>query len=133
MAIKAHELQPKQSSFSINGTVYELYPFSLSKRIWAQLHFSTDKEEANGLKVLSEKLADFKNFDTLAEVIHYLLKDKDDFKNPYELLQYAEKNGGLKTYHKMYKALCECLGLSEPQMEDVENALEVKKSLAIVR
>lgn len=133
MAIKIHELNPLDSYFEINDVRYELHAISLAKRIYIDNYFGTQEkgEEPNGIATLKEKIQNFGNFEALSEIIFYLMKDNTKFKNAKDLLEHAEKDNGLTTFKLMYVALCECVGLSEPQLNEMANEIETKKSRAM--
>ena len=133
MAIKIHELNPLDSYFELNGERYELHSITLAKRIYIDNYFGTQEkgEEPNGVATLTKNLESFGNFEALSEIIFYLMKDKEKFKHAKDLLAHAEKDGGTRTFELMYVALCECVGLSEPQLDEMANEIETKKSQTI--
>ena len=125
MAISAESLRSRPSSFILNETRYELNPFDLGAQIYFASIYKT--ENRNGLEVLAEKLSDFGNFKDICTVVLYLLKDKRDFKNEKALQAAIEADGKYKKLTEIYEAVVECLGVSQPQKDELYNEIEAGK------
>lgn len=134
MSIPFHELSPSCLSFELNKKEYEIRPFDLTAQVWARCEFAT-KDQQDGLVVLSELIQDMNNFDALLKSIWHLLKRKRDFGYYEEFVhqidsgdQDSDKN---KLLSKLYTIFTTALQISQPNMDDIEEDLELKKSLMV--
>ena len=129
MKVALKDLKPKQSHITINNKEYALKPFTLSIRIWAENYFATP-ENKNGLQVLSERIGGLElnpddALDAVCRTCFKLLIDKKDFTD-YE--NFVDKVDNYNNLMQLYKALCECIGLGNPDLSKQEQEqLEVKK------
>jgi len=135
MSIAYKDLKPSDATFVMNKKEYELRPFDLTAQVWASEFFAT-KEQPNGLITLSEKIADFGNFSALYNCIWHLLKRKRDFNHFSSFLSQVEKGDEDKDSTgltgDMYRAFVKTLGVSQPQLENIQEELELKKQSTAV-
>ena len=133
MAINYSDLNPTESEIELNSVTFQLRPFDLTAQTWAFNHFAT-ADEKNGLTVLTTRIQDVNDFDALLDTIWHLLKGKMHFNNSKESFFKAVE----KLDHKYIKsmemrtALNECLGVSQPMIEEFKGDIELKKSLTAV-
>lgn len=129
MAVELKDLKPKASKITIDGKNYELKPFTLSIRIWAEDYFKTP-EQKSGIQELSNLLAGIEAnpdaaLDAACKTCFKLLVDKEDFGN---VEKFIDKVGNYNNLMQMYKALCECIGLGNPELSlQEQEQLEIKK------
>lgn len=133
MAISYKDLNPTESSFTLNGVEYFLRPFDLVARVWASDYFATP-ENKEGLYVLSELVQDFSSFEAIYRCAWHLLKRKRDF-DTYENFVKAIEAGDeardqVTVTSDIYNAFVKTLGVSEPQMEKYREDMEIKKQSA---
>ena len=132
MSIPFYELNPTCLSFKLNGNEYEIRPFDLTAQVWARCEFAT-KDESDGLVVLSELIQDMNNFDPLLKSIWHLLKRKRDFGFYEEFVLRIDKgdkdSNKVKILSNLYVIFTNALQLSQPNMNDIEEDLDLKKSL----
>lgn len=132
MSIPFYELNPTCLSFRLNGKEYEIRPFDLTAQVWARCEFAT-KEQPDGLVILSELIQDMNNFDPLLKSIWHLLKRKRDFGFYEEFVSQIDKgdkdSDKGKVLTNLYVIFTNALQLSQPNMNDIEEDLELKKSL----
>lgn len=132
MAIPFHDLNPVHLSFKLNKKTYELRPFDLTAQVWARCEFAT-KEQPDGLVVLTGLIQDMNNFEPLFKCVWHLLKRKRDFGYFEEFVSQIDKGdddsdkGTL--IGQLYLIFTKSLQISQPDMEDIEEDLELKKSL----
>lgn len=123
MSVSINDLNPRNSTFKLNGKEYELKKFSLAIQVWANDEFATP-ENKNGLEVLSQKVTNL-DADAIARCCYRMLVDKSDF-GSFE--NFLDK---FKDYYTLLEVLLipfsECLGVSQPSKEDIEEDLELKK------
>jgi len=128
MPVKLTELFPKESEIVIKKKTYELKAFGVAARVWATYYFAT-KKEPNGMINLSN---DMNAIDAKPErakevaciVAFKLLKDKTAFEDYEDLMEKA----GYTHLLNIYKALCECFGVSEHHISNIEKEMaEIKK------
>lgn len=129
MSIKYQDLNPTEASFILNKKEYYLRPFDLAARVWAEDAFAT-KENKSGLMELSELVQDMTSFTAVYKCVWHLLKRKRDFGFFDNFLKAIgdDDNGEHLTTKGIYDAFVKTLGVSEPQIEDMKDELELKKS-----
>ena len=134
MAIKYEDLNPICASFTFHNKEYELRPFDLAAQVWAHTTFATEENE-NGVEVLSALVKDMKNFDPLFKCAWHLLKRKRDFGFYEEFVKQIGKgddnSDSTKLIGDIYKAFVKCLGVSQPQLDQIADELELKKHLPV--
>jgi len=130
MPIAYHELKPQESQIQLNEVNFILRPFDLSAQVWAYNHFATP-EKPNGVEILSERIQDINDFGAVLDTTWHLLKDKAHFHNNQDNFNRAVDT--LK--HKYSKAMefrqaiVQCLGVSQPKLDEIQGDIELKKSL----
>lgn len=133
MAISYKDLNPTESSFTLNGVEYFLRPFDLVARVWASDYFA-NPENKEGLQVLSDLVQDLSSFDAVYRCAWHLLKRKRDFGNYEAFVSAIEKGDESKNQNvitgEIYNAFVKTLGVSEPQMEKYREDIEIKKQSA---
>ena len=124
------ELKPRPSEIVIDKKTYVLKPFSLLARVWARHEFKT-VENSDGISVLAQRMETFGDIEAWSKMLYYLLEDKKDFPNYEKFLCGLEKGGKFSSVIMAYRALMECIGLSEPEPES-EDEKDIKKSVAVI-
>ena len=133
MIINLHDLNPRRSELKLKDKVYTLKPFTLSTRVWVESEFST-KDNKSGLENFSKMLGAIetnpdKALRAASILCFRLLEDRSDFKDVDDFIDRHENYNNLGS---MYKSICEVIGLSEPQISELEKEqLEVKKPQAV--
>lgn len=133
MAIQYHELKPIESEIEIDSIKFKLRPFDLSAQVWAYNHFAT-AENTDGISVLSERIQDIKDVGAVIDVVWHLLKNKYHFNNSQKIFNKTIDNQQYK-YTKTMEfraAIVQCLGVSQPMIDEMKGELELKKSSAAV-
>jgi len=130
MSTNLQELNPRKSEIVINKKTYVLKKFSLLARVWARTEFATP-EQSDGLMVLAKRMETFNDIEAWSKMLYHLLEDRRDFKNYESFLGALEKGGKFSNVIQAYRALMECIGLSEPEPES-EDTKDLKKSVAVV-
>lgn len=130
MTISYHELNPKESEIELKSINFVLRKFDLSAQVWAYNNFATDKQK-DGVKVLSERIQDLNDFGAVIEVVWHLLKNKMHFNNNIEYFKAAIE---LEDYPQLKimqfrESIVECLGVSQPKLNEIKEDIELKKSL----
>lgn len=126
--IKYSDLKPSNATFVLNEVEYELRPFDLAARVWANDEFATETEP-NGLVNLSKTVQDMTSFSAVYKCAWHLLKRKRSFGFYENFLKEIDKDEH-KITADIYKAFVRTLGVSEPQLDNFKEELELKKSLA---
>lgn len=133
MSIKYEDLNPVCSSFRFQGKDFELRPFDLAAQVWAHNEFAT-KENKNGVEVLSQRIQDTTDFEPLLKCAWHLLKRKRHFGFYDEFVKQIDKGDDesdkIKILGEIYRAFVETLGVSQPQLDTIEEELELKKPKA---
>lgn len=135
--MKLEDLQPKRSSFYLSAFDKEFYlkPFNLEDEIWLKQEYG-------------ERVNEFFNhlnpdFHELCRVIYRKLEDKSEFKTR-EFIEVDEEGNensiklggvdalkrsiiGQKEKYDVFYALNECIGVSRPQLEQVDKKKAKKK------
>lgn len=121
--VKISDLRPRESRFLLRGTEHTLRPFTLGAQAWVATEFCTPGKE-DGLENLSKAFIDL-NGPVLGRLGYYLLRDKTKFVNEEDFID------AFGTQYNLFKtllpALNECIGLSQPQTDDISEELEIKK------
>ena len=122
MGFKITDLKPKTTTLSIKGKDYTLRPFSLATQVWCYSEFAT-KEEKNGLVNLGELLKEV-DFMAGCKIAYHLLKDKSDFNTVDDFINAI---GDYTNLVKVYQAICESIGVSQPHIETITKEAQEKK------
>lgn len=132
MGITAEDLNPTDASFEFNEKTYELRKFDLRARVWVMSKFST-KEEPNGLLAFSKKVEALE-YESILEVVYHLLKNKSSFPTYESFVSSFMLDDDLdyRALIPIYNALTHCIGISEKQVDKIENE-SLKKQLAAIR
>ena len=132
-ALKVQDLNPIETTITLNGKEYTLRKFDLLARSWASNEFATESRP-DGLFVLADKMKSFgaDNFDTLLKCIWHLLKQKSDFGSfdgfCLAVTKECEKTGSEITYMgSLLKAFNYTLGVSELSEDEIGEDSELKK------
>ena len=121
--VSISDLNPRESSFELRGKTYELKKFSLAAQVWAASAFATP-ENSDGLANLGQAVEKVDPV-ALTRVCYYLLKDKKDF--PI-LDSFADALGThFVVTRTLLKPFRECLGVSQPSVDDTAEELQIKK------
>ena len=132
--MKLSELNPRDTEIRLlkedsSSKIHEMQKFSLRVEVWAMAEFAT-KEESNGLLGLTAKILNLE-FEAVAKICFYLLKDKSDFIDQDDFINQTmcEKNKAnhYKNLIAMYNAVNEVMGASQPDSEELERDKELKK------
>lgn len=128
MAIKYQDLKPTDASFKLNGREFEMRPFDLAARVWAEDEFKTD-EQPSGLLNLSQQVQDLRNLNPVYKCAWHLLKRKREFGSFERFLEAIEKSdeGESVVAGEIFKAFVKVLGVSEPMIEEMAEDVELKK------
>ena len=107
MKLTLNDLCPKETTLELNGKKYELKRFTLRAQAWAFDKYGPDK--------LNDLLSK-QHLPTVAEILHYLLKDKTDFPTAEDLMECVA------TQHErvsLFTALLETIGISQPILDKI--------------
>jgi hypothetical protein len=131
MSIDYKDLNPVEATAVINNQSLEFNKFSLMAQCWADKEFAT-ADEPSGVIVLSGLIQDWTQPEPMLKLSYYLLKDKSLFKSFQEYLEFVDSHKSKWTNVKaIYEAVVYTLGVSQPQIDEMEEELELKKSLAV--
>lgn len=132
MTISYNDLNPIDTKVYINEQEFTLGKFSLLAQCWADQEFATE-DEPSGVMALSKVIQDWTKPDPILRLSWYLLKEKSQFNNEYE--QYIDfiDNKKIKWINikNIFQAVVRTIGVSQPQIDEIEEELELKKSLAV--
>jgi len=135
MPISYSDLKPAKAIFKLGLNEYTLRPFDLTAQVWASDYWKTEAQH-NGLLVLTERLRSIEDVEAITKTCWYLLENKQQFDRKYtEFLKTIEK-GDPENGNKwlliadLFKALSKTLGVSQPDLEEFQEDLELKKSSA---
>jgi len=130
MAISYQDLNPVCASFRFNDNDYELRPFDLAAQVWAHTEFATD-DNKNGVDVLSTRIQDLSDFEPILKCAWHLLKRKRHFGFYDEFVSQISKGDIASNQSKLigdiYNAFVKTLGVSQPQLDQIKEDLELKK------
>jgi len=136
MSISYSDLKPAKAIFRIGLNEYTLRAFDLTAQVWASDYWKSESEN-NGLVVLSKRLEQIEDVEAITKTCWYLLENKHLFENKYtEFLNVIEK-GDAENGNKwlliadLFRALSQTLGVSQPDLEEFQEDLELKKSKAV--
>jgi len=125
----AHNLSPCPSSFTLDGETYVLKPFTLNAQIWAGKRFATKKDIDEGLdqlsRVLKREIGDYEDFRKTIVILIYYLLDHDSKKKISE--KKLNKKINQNSISTIVTALSECIGNSQPQLDEAETRRENKE------
>lgn len=127
-----HELKPQEASIKVGGKDYNLRPFDLAAQVWAYNFFSTEKEK-DGMKILADRISDIRDADCILNLTWHLLRRKVDFGSYDNFVKAVEKDqeqGKWNLIVSFYQAVVKTLGASQPDIEELKEEIELKKSLA---
>lgn len=124
--INIKDLNPRESTFDLAGKTYTLKKFSLAARVWVEYEFSTPQQKS-GLMALSDMMRDL-DPGAFAKVSYYLLKDKSDFPTIEKFIDALGDD--VTILGVLGRPIVECFGVSNPDLEDIEEDLELKKPKA---
>lgn len=131
--MKFNELNPTDAKIEIDDREFSLRAFDLAAQVWCYNEFATESNP-DGMAVLSERIQDMKDADAILKLTWHLLKRKTYFKNYNNFLKIIEsenkKNNYWNKIMELYQAVVVTLGVSQPQLEELQQDLELKKSLA---
>lgn len=97
---------------------YELHNFTLNREVWAINKFGSMKAMVEAIRNPTEK-----NPYALFEVLHFLLKDKSDFKKPEHIVRAnlaISKQALIDNAGLAYKAIKRVLDISSPLIKNPE-------------
>jgi len=129
MGIKFEDLNPCESSIKIDNKEFKLRKFDLIAQVWALNYFST-KENKDGMLVLAERLRNNNDAEAILTVAWHLLKRKTYFTDYETFVEKIDNSGGWIKIMEILLAVVETLGVSQPQLAEFQEDLELKKSLA---
>lgn len=130
MSISYQDLNPIDSTVMINDKKLTLKKFSLLAQCWAHEEFAT-KDEPNGIKNLSEIIQDWTQPEPVIKLSWYLLKEKSEFRDFDHYLEFIDsKNSKWNNVKNIFESVVKTIGVSQPQIDEIEEDLELKKSLA---
>jgi hypothetical protein len=128
-----HELNPSDAKFELDGEEFTIRAFDLAAQVWCYNEFATP-ENKDGITVLSERISDFKDADAVLRLTWHLLRRKTYFGNYSTFLNAVEKektdNNFWNKIMEIYGAIVKTLGVSQPQLAEIKQEMELKKSLA---
>lgn len=134
MGITYQELNPSDAIVEIDNREFTLRAFDLTAQVWAYNHFATP-ENKDGMTVLANRIADINDADAVLQLTWHLLKRKVYFGN-YDAFVKAiddHKGGKWTKIMDLYGAVVKTLGVSQPQLEEIQEELELKKSTAAAK
>ena len=133
MAINYEDLHPVSASFRFKKHEYYLRPFDLAAQVWAHSEFATP-ENSNGVEVLSTRIQDLTDFEPVLKCAWHLLKRKRHFGFYSEFVNQIEAGDDdsdkIKLIGDIYTAFVKTLGVSQPQLDNIREELELKKPSA---
>ena len=129
--MKYQDLNPTEAVFELCDQEFTIGKFSLIAQTWAYNEFAT-QDEPNGVNVLANGIADMSNSEPLLKCVWFLMRRKHFF-GTYE--NFVEEIDKLKDEKwakimELYTAFVQTLGVSQPDLEEIHEELELKKSLA---
>ncbi len=131
--MKYHELNPTSAKFELDNQEFTLRAFDLQAQVWAYNEFATE-ENKDGIEVLSNRISDIKDADCYLRVAWHLMRRKVYFGTYTNFLNKIQvEYKGDRYWDKVveiYKCVVKTLGVSQPHIEELEEDLELKKSLA---
>jgi hypothetical protein len=132
MAISYDELNPIDAEVIINNKTFTLGRFNLLAQCWANKEFSTE-ENKNGLENLSKNIQDWRQPEPLLKLSWYLLKEKSIFNASYEeFVNFVDnKNSKWNNIKNIFESVVKTIGVSQPQIDDMAEEIELKKSSAV--
>lgn len=109
------DLKPQEADFQLSGKTYTLKKFSLDAQIWVRAKFKQDELES----IFREQ-----KIPEIAEIAHYLLKDKTDFPT---FKEFSETIAGPLDTHNVLQAMLTTIGLSQPIQEAIKKEIKDPK------
>lgn len=117
------ELNPRPSKFMLAGEAYELKKFSLAAQVWANDEFKVEGND-NGLAVLAARIERL-DPSAIAQTCYYLLKDKSSFPVVGNFIDAMGDHNNVLSI--LLKPLSDCLGVSQPTVDETAEEVELKK------
>ena len=129
--MKYQDLNPTEATFKLCDQEFTIGKFSLIAQTWAYNEFATT-EEPNGVNVLAQQIADINNSECLLKCVWFLMRRKHFFGSYENFVSKIEDLGDGKwaKIMELYTAFVQTLGVSQPDLEEIQEELELKKSLA---
>lgn len=126
-----HDLKPVESTVIVDSKELTLRPFDLSAQVWAYNFFAT-KDNPDGMRVLAQRISDIRDAEAVLRLTWHLLKEKQFFLSYENFVDKIDKDSKGKWVRvvELYKAVVKTLGVSQPQIDEIQEELELKKSIA---